>query len=288
MLRRLIVSFLCVTFFGCGQNAEKSSAPPPADAHVRVLADTYLAAWFDRFPEQLTEFGVPGHRQDKLTDNSLEAWKSWQDREDAWLAEAKQIDAAMISAPPLRATYALVREGLEGSIALRTCRNEVWTVSQFVNAWQVQYGYLVTIQPVGADEARQDALARWGSLPKFIDTEITNLREGIKQGYTAPKSNVRIVIDQMNTLISGPISASPFDSPSVRWSKNRSIPRSRNIVTSCNTTTYPPRANRSRSRPFRMARRATTPPCVTTVRCRFPPKKFTRQDCAWSTRSPRK
>jgi len=216
MLRRLIVSFLCVTFFGCGQNAEKSSAPPPADAHVRALADTYLAAWFDRFPEQLTEFGVPGHRQDKLTDNSLEAWKSWQDREDAWLAEAKQIDPATISAPPLRATYALVREGLEGSIALRTCHNELWTVSQFVNAWQVQYGYLVTIQPVGADEARQDALARWGSLPKFIDTEITNLREGIKQGYTAPKSNVRIVIDQMNTLISGPISASPFDSPSVR------------------------------------------------------------------------
>jgi uncharacterized protein (DUF885 family) len=216
MLRRLLVTFACLTFFGCGQNAEKPSAPPPADAHVRALADTYLAAWFDRFPEQLTEFGVPGRRQDKLTDNALQSWKAWQDHEDAWLAEAKQIDPATISAPPLRATYALVREGLEGSIALRACRNELWTVSQFVNAWQVQDGYLVTIQPVGTDEARQDALARWGSLPKFIDTEIANLREGIKQGYTAPKGNVRIVIDQMNTLVSGPISASPFDSPSVR------------------------------------------------------------------------
>jgi uncharacterized protein (DUF885 family) len=211
-----MVSFTCLAFFGCGHRTEKSVAAPPADAHVRALADAYLAAWFDRFPEQITEYGVPGHRQEKLMDNSLEAWKAWQDREDAWLAEAKQIDPATISAPPLRATYAIVREALEGPIALRACRNELWTVSQFVNAWQVQDGYLVTIQPVGTDEARQDALARWGSLPKYIDTEIANLREGIKLGYTAPKGNVRITIDQMNTLLAGPISASPFDSPSVR------------------------------------------------------------------------
>jgi uncharacterized protein (DUF885 family) len=74
----------------------------------------------------------------------------------------------------------------------------------------------VTIQPVGTEEARKEALGRWGALPKYIDTEISNLREGIKQGYTAPKGNVRIVIDQMNTLLAGKISDSPFDSPSVR------------------------------------------------------------------------
>ncbi len=216
MLKKLIVPIVCLFSFGCGHTTEKSAAPPPADAHVRALADTFLAAWFDRFPEAITDFGVPGHRQDKLTDNSLEALKAWQDREDAWLAEAKQIDPGTISAPPLRATYAIIREALEGPIALRACRNELWTVSQFVNAWQVEYGYLVTIQPVGTDEARADALARWRSLPKYIDTEIANLREGVKGGYTAPKGNVRIVIDQMNTLLAGPISATPFDSPAVR------------------------------------------------------------------------
>jgi uncharacterized protein (DUF885 family) len=216
MLKRLIVPLVCLAFFGCGHSPDKLAAPPPTDAHVRALADTYLAASLERLPEQITLYGIPGHRQDKLTDNSLEAWKAWQSREDAWLAEAKQIDPATIGAPPLRATYALVREALEGPIALRACRNELWTVSQFVNAWQVQYGYLVTIQPVGTDDARKDALARWDSLPKFIDTEIGNLREGIKLGYTAPKGNVRITIDQMNTLLAGPISASPFDSPAVR------------------------------------------------------------------------
>ncbi len=206
-----------LTLFACACNQQpQQPAAPSSDAHVKALADTYLAAYFERNPEQITQYGIPGHRQDKLIDNSLDALKAWEAREDAWLVEAKQIDPATISAPPLRATYAILREALEGPIALRACHNEFWTVSQFVNAWQVEDGYLVTIQPVGTDDARKDALARWGSLPKFIDTEIANLREGIKQGYTAPKGNVRITIDQFNTLLAGPLSASPFDSPSTR------------------------------------------------------------------------
>src|SRR5882724_7577084 len=174
MLKRLIVLLVCIAFFGCQGTSRKSSLPP-SDAHVRAFADTYLAAYFERLPELITLYSIPGHRKDKLTDNSLGAWGTWEAREDAWLAEAKQIDPATISAPPLHATYALVREALEGPIALRACRNELWTVSQFVNAWQVQDGYIVTIQPVGTDDARKDALARWGSLPKFVDTEIGNL-----------------------------------------------------------------------------------------------------------------
>jgi uncharacterized protein (DUF885 family) len=206
---------LALAAAACNQQPQQPAAQS-SDAHVKALADTFLAASFERNPEQITQYGVPNHRQDKLTDNSLDAIKAWQAREDAWLAEVKQIDPATISAPPLRATYAILREQLEGPIALRACRNELWTVSQFVNAWQVDDGYIVTIQPVGTDDARKDALARWGSLPKFVDNEIANLREGIKQGYTAPKGNVRITIDQFNTLLAGPISASPFDSPSTR------------------------------------------------------------------------
>jgi uncharacterized protein (DUF885 family) len=85
-----------------------------------------------------------------------------------------------------------------------------------MTGWQVNDGYLVTIQPVGTDDARRDALARWGALPKYLDTEIANLREGIKQGYTAPKLAVRIVIDQVRTLASTPLKDSPFDSPAIR------------------------------------------------------------------------
>ena len=187
----------------------------PADDRVRALADTYLAGYFDRNPDAATVYGIPGHRHDKLPDNSLQALQEWHAREDAWLAEAKQIDPSTIDRAPLGATYAIVREALEGSIAGRVCRNELWNVSQ-MTGWQIQDGYLVTIQPVGADQARSEALARWSALPKYIDTEIANLREGLRLGYSAPKGNVRIVIGQMDSLLSTPIKDSPFDSPSLR------------------------------------------------------------------------
>ena len=219
MLRHRAAGFVCVcvaTAVACGRPTEQRPPRQSFDDQVRRLADTYLEGYFARFPEALTVFGVPGRHHDALFDNSLDALKAWQAQEDAWLAQAKQIDASAIDAPALRATYAIVREALEGSIATRACRYELWTVSQFVNGWQVQDGYLVTIQPVGTEEARREAMARWNRLPAYIDTEIANLREGLKGGYSAPKGNVRLVIDQMNTLIATPTAESPFDSPSVR------------------------------------------------------------------------
>ena len=223
MLRHRTRAFVCACLIAATaacQRAAKSSAPAPgperADARVRELADAYLEGFFDRNPDQVTLYGVPGRHHDALPDNSFDALRTWQAKEDGWLEQAKQITPATIEAAPLRGTYAIVREALESSIAVRVCRYELWTVSQFVNGWQAQDGYTVTIQPVGTDEARREALARWSRLPKYVDTEIANLREGLKAGYSAPKGNVRIVIDQIETLIATPTADSPFDSPSVR------------------------------------------------------------------------
>src|SRR5262250_766827 len=71
-----------------------------ADAKARATADAFLASYFDRFPETVTLYGVPGRRHDRLADNSLEAQKAWEAREDAWLAELKSIDPAAIAATP--------------------------------------------------------------------------------------------------------------------------------------------------------------------------------------------
>lgn len=192
-----------------------SQGPPPADDRVTALADTYLNGYLDRYPEQITYFGMLGRHHDRITDNSLAALSAWEAKEDVWLADAKAIDPEAIASPPLRATYAIVREALDGSIAARVCHNELWNVSQ-INGWHVNFGYLVTIQPVGSDEARKEALARWSRLPGYIDTEITNLREGVKRRYTAPKVNVRIVIDQIDSLIAGAGADQPFLSPAER------------------------------------------------------------------------
>jgi uncharacterized protein (DUF885 family) len=218
MVRHRIAAFVCSCLAAAA--CSRPAAPPAqaadgSDRRVRALADAYLAGYFERFPEAVTMYGVLGHRQNALIDNSLAAQEAWEAREDAWLAELKQIEPATIASAPLRATYAIARNALEGAAAKRVCRDELWNVSE-VTGWQIGYGYLVTIQPVGTDAAREEALARWRRLPGFIDTEIANLREGIALGYTAPKLNVRTVIEQIRALAATPLKDSPFDSPPQR------------------------------------------------------------------------
>src|SRR5438876_2070537 len=120
MTRRLTIALLCAAAVGC--SGPPQPEPPkmePPDSRARTLADTFLAAYFDRFPETATQYGVPGRRHDRLTDNSLAAQKAWEAREDAWLADLKQIDPATITSAPLRATQAIVRQTIEGDAAKR-------------------------------------------------------------------------------------------------------------------------------------------------------------------------
>jgi uncharacterized protein (DUF885 family) len=182
---------------------------------VKQLADDYVAAYLERNPDQYTYFGIPGSRHDRLLDNSLAALRAWEAKEDAWLTEVRGIDAAAIEDRPLRATYAILREALEGAIGARVCRSELWNISQ-MTGWQVSFGYLVTIQPVGTPALREQALTRWRGLPRYIDTEIENAREGIRLKYTAPQLNVRIVIGQIDALFNGPAADAPFLSPAAR------------------------------------------------------------------------
>ena len=214
MVRFSLVLITLLVTAACGRAASPPAAgsSEAADDRIRTLADTYVDAYFDRYPEQATYLGVAGRSHDRLTDNSLKALSTWEAREDAWLNEVKAIDPSTIEARPLRATYAILREALESSIASRVCRGELWNVNQ-MTGWHVSYGYLVTIQPVGSEQSRKEALARWGALPGYIDTEIANLREGVKRGYTAPRHIVRIVADQVRTLASAAAAESPFLAP---------------------------------------------------------------------------
>ena len=92
---------------------------PRSDAHVRALADTYLAASFERNPgadHAIRRARPPAGQADRQLTRSVESVAGARRRHGS--PKRKQIDPATISAPPLRATYALVREALEGPIAL--------------------------------------------------------------------------------------------------------------------------------------------------------------------------
>ena len=69
---------------------------------------------------------------------------------------------------------------------------------------------LSQLQPVGTPERRAQALTRWRAVPRIIDTEIANLREGVRLGYTQPRANAVAVLEQLDAILKIPAGASPF------------------------------------------------------------------------------
>lgn len=201
---------------GCAPAGGPASSPDSAPARVTRLADEYVAAHFKRSPESATRRGLPGGDHGAVLDNSLEAVVAWRAREDAWLAEVQAIDRSDLEGRPEWAAYGILREVLEDSVAVRVCRPELWTVSSAPSGWQAGYATLSGLQPTGTDSLRSQAIRRVVGLARYIDVEIRNLREGVRQGYTVPRVIVEATIRQMDGILGTAADSSPFFSPARR------------------------------------------------------------------------
>jgi uncharacterized protein (DUF885 family) len=191
------------------------AASNPADAAVDALAGEYLAGLLARVPETATHHALPGHRHDALFDNGPDARLAWEAREDAWARRAGAIDPASLRERGSWVTHGMLREALEGARQARVCRTELWAVDP-VYGWQTRYPALAAVQPVGDDRARDEALARFGHLPGFVDREIENLREGVRLGFTAPRTSVARVAAQIGALLAAAPARSPLCAPARR------------------------------------------------------------------------
>lgn len=191
------------------------SRPPDAAARVTRLADDYVREFTATFPESAFLNGLTLPHHDGITDNSLSGVAAWRKKEDRWWKEVSGSDPAPLWGKPEWITYGFLREALESSRATRVCRAELFPVNQ-LSGWHVFYGQLASLQPVGSEERRAEALARWRKLPRFLDTEIANLREGLKQGYSTPRHNVELTIGQIEGMLALPAEQSPFYSPARR------------------------------------------------------------------------
>jgi uncharacterized protein (DUF885 family) len=211
-------TLLSFAIIACQPHA--ASAPSPAGVYgparsVTTIADEYLAALRETVPEINTTQGIPGARHDRLTDNSAAAERTWQAKEDQFLARLKQIDPNTLIGRSEWVTYGLLREELESSIAMRACNLRVWNVSPMIGLL-ANYIPLAQQQPVGTADLRAQALTRWHGFPKLVDEEIVNLREGLRAGYTEPKVNVSRVIEASDRLLAAAGTASPLYSPALR------------------------------------------------------------------------
>src|SRR3989442_889487 len=183
---------------------------------VRQLVDSYVSAYFERHPDEATVAGVAGVGHDRWPDNSPSGIAHWWLREDAWLAELEAIHAESLAGRPEWTAAGIMRDALEGSVGTRLCRFELWNVSHTNGGWVPIVTSLAAAQPVGTAAARNQALARWRAIPRYVATETVNQREGLRVGYTAPQGNVRIVLTQLDTLLATPLQESPLYDPARR------------------------------------------------------------------------
>jgi uncharacterized protein (DUF885 family) len=128
-------------------------------------------------------------------DHSLPRLKRWEQREDELLGQLKKISIAPIDDRPEALTYKFLQHPARVvRSAFRVCRTELWNVSPTWTGWQASLPVTAGMESTDRPALQQNALARWSQLPKYLDDEIDNLKEGIKLGYTAPKGNVQSVI----------------------------------------------------------------------------------------------
>jgi uncharacterized protein (DUF885 family) len=211
---RPLAAFALAAAAACSQPLAAQDAAPPAQ--VTALANELMMTILQRNPELPTLLGLPGFRHDRLTDNSLEALGRAQAQDDAWAARVLAVDPAAVAGTPEAVTLGFLREAAVSGAQARVCRNELWAGVNQMLGWHLQLSRLAAVQPVGSDALRQQALARFRELPRMIDTETANLREGIRLGYTAPRVNVERVIQQFDLLLAAPAAESPFASPAQR------------------------------------------------------------------------
>lgn len=170
------------------------------------LAEEYLAA-------ANAAMAVPAAG---FPDRSLTAVASWQLREDGFLRRALAIDIVGLGGSTEGLLLGALRETLESSIGTRVCRNVLRDVDP-VEGWHILLlPREAREQRVGSAEARLNAITRWKTLSRFVDIEIANLREGMRQGFTAPRVSVEAVIAQLDGLLKAPTSASAFFDPARR------------------------------------------------------------------------
>jgi uncharacterized protein (DUF885 family) len=175
------------------------AVPETTQRSIEAIADDVLAEMLERNPRLATNYLIEGARHDRLFDNSLPALADWQARQDAWIAELDAIGAPTDVGSRDWVTFGILREQLAASQATRICRKELWETST-TTAWYTGMPFVFDIQPLGSDDFKAQALARLGEVDRFIDNEVSNLKQGLRLGYSSPRLTVAAVPEEVRAL----------------------------------------------------------------------------------------
>ncbi|MBW3567025.1 MAG: DUF885 domain-containing protein, partial [Proteobacteria bacterium] len=185
------------------------------NARMNALADRYVEAALERTPEMAYFTGLPAPTHARLSDNSLQALAQWRAFEDAMAVELEAIDPDKLDKREWMA-WGGMKELLEASRGLSVCRSELWQTVNHMFGWHLGMSFIASRQPVATAAEREDALQRWRGLPVYVDTEITNLTEGLEKGYSAARPVALAMLKQIDGMANSPAEDWPLYSMAER------------------------------------------------------------------------
>lgn len=216
---KLSIVILTLMLGACGKQASDSAPGMSADqsaALINQVASDFVDGYYAQFPEEVYEIGYPDAPVNRFGDHSEAALRLWDAKVDDWLATLDGIDISKVSDTNAALTYVFAREKMQAIVARRACQTELWNISPTWTGWHFMFASTFAIQAVASDADRQAALERLSDAARYIRNEISNLRRGQDQGYTAGQNNVVKVIAKVSALIDTPAVDSPFYSPAER------------------------------------------------------------------------
>jgi uncharacterized protein (DUF885 family) len=212
---KVLAGIVCVTaVMSVPARAQQGTPQNPAVA-VTQLADQFVAATMERWPEVATFLGVPNAQHARVFDNSPEAKAAWDQQVDSFQSSLRAINKGGLAGRPELITYGFLEQAISEEIGTRPCSAELWNVDQ-MNGWQVSVPAYLQRQPVATDADRKAALERLAQYPRSIDREIATLQRGLAAGYSAPRVSVERVVAQIESLATSDPAKSPFATPAAR------------------------------------------------------------------------
>ncbi len=206
-----------------GDGAAKTEAAAPAADKAKQLNALYAEFWEETLklnPVQAT-FQGDNRYNDQLPDfGSAEYRKQIHDFNERWLKKIETIGSAGLSGQDL-ISYEIFVQDRKNSLESEQFPDWMLPVNQMgsIASYSVMLGSGTSAQPFKTVKDYDDWLARAGRLPVLIDTEIANMREGIKAGVVQPRVVMEKVIPQFDAVIT----AKPEDSQF--WGPIKNLPK---------------------------------------------------------------
>jgi uncharacterized protein (DUF885 family) len=199
--RLLLASALGISISSCALTSDPEPfAAGTQQTSVTHIADAYLNTYATMDPLEARLWGVDTPGEALLGDNSLSAKTRWMDKLTFWSGELNSLDASKMGPDDL-AVFVYLTNRIDTEIALQSCRRELWPLSH-VSGWHLN---LVTSMSLALEELdgtpTPAQVTAWAEqIVRYIDVEESNLRVGLSEGFSTPRSVSLQVADQFDTL----------------------------------------------------------------------------------------